>query len=1268
MGAPRPQSAQCALLNLERCSALESELLDQAARILGTGFVEMREQLFLGAGEESAQKNVLFAPKEEWVLRWLFKRTKAVARTVSPSSGPGTSVNDDPRTWLLFCHLVPRAPAKKTAKILREQDAMHQIQDALINLLNGQKTPDAPSALSGWQPLTSCDSANDGYELPQGESRKRKRSPETEEAPGKDSSTVLVIFSILRALKECIKVALDPNREDIVSQQHMRIALSLPPEAAATILGHAFGVVNRLLGRIASPLRNDLLNHLQGALHLWALRQGPHLGHTVDECNGIFRLHCLLPGLLLLRSIRDSGLTDQHVDVKSWLEKHIVQHAVEPARNVFFNELADKWKPDQDPILSEHLKPTVARLQTLLFPSHISGSGVVDAEGSILTFQLIVPILLEITLRSGPSSTIRKAQHEKPWLEAFLVFLAHMGGCSLIDEGKVRQVTNGQRKSHPQAIAYVSHQGSSSSTCLEGLLSTAIQWKLSLSLPLLSSLTLHFADLPQHHSIKWDVVARALQIDVNAFLPNSGISTAKELLDHLIEALSTDSNLSDHDNTISSNRHSLVDLVNQLMGGFASARDLGTFVNIWMDRLTAVEDARTSTSRTGDHFKSYCLWEDEDVMTGFVRAAKISATPTFIASHLLETTQALRNQTYTGRHYALITVLDLLVLAHKEEIGSIQDTVDLLYDGVQNKLQPLNTSGKLGGMLWRLLRHIFPLTGKSFPKQLFEESFEGGEKGIVEQAMKNANAGSVSGLTSILNFNEIERFHCFITMAALYPSAVTRQLESEISSLAHHLVGLGSWGELKRCTGAHLWDGRGSSLERKFDLSTAFVGILLQSSQVLCLHIDATISLLKVIALHLASEDEGNQSIWSGLVYLFKAIVLDEALVSTPGFVKKVVKATSLLDDCRLCHLKIQILQALPREAMSKAQRKQIAEWLYAKAAASQRDSAGFAVADIGAIASTEHSEITYGEFERTCRDALKATTSPTREDVINFCQSLRKVSPSPADFLRLGSMLKGGITFPHVTGLAADLSALLPKSASLQNFCLTAGCIQLTLDKHHESVNQWIIDNLVTQIAITLSPKGPNIPDAAPIIFERLCRLLGVVLGRYRIRLGGRYHLLLPALYGLLHYLFMTPDPSSMTTQSQVLFYSKCPPWVHSSTSRLPKESATHLTRLLTSICDPTPSAVKKSRSPLIDETKKARKVAGQYMQYFVAEYAYCQLNGRIDVEAKAALMPGLYAALDAMGKEVMRGMNAKMDASQRAIFKSLYEDYTRFGRWNGM
>ena len=63
--------------------------------------------------------------------------------------------------------------------------------------------------------------------------------------------------------------------------------------------------------------------------------------------------------------------------------------------------------------------------------------------------------------------------------------------------------------------------------------------------------------------------------------------------------------------------------------------------------------------------------------------------------------------------------------------------------------------------------------------------------------------------------------------------------------------------------------------------------------------------------------------------------------------------------------------------------------------------------------------------------------------------------------------------------------------------------------------------------------------------------------------------------------------------------------------------------------------------------------------------EYARCQLEARIEPEVRTALMPGLYAVFDVMGMESMRTLNAAVDASGRAIFKGLYDDYRRFGKW---
>lgn len=83
-------------------------------------------------------------------------------------------------------------------------------------------------------------------------------------------------------------------------------------------------------------------------------------------------------------------------------------------------------------------------------------------------------------------------------------------------------------------------------------------------------------------------------------------------------------------------------------------------------------------------------------------------------------------------------------------------------------------------------------------------------------------------------------------------------------------------------------------------------------------------------------------------------------------------------------------------------------------------------------------------------------------------------------------------------------------------------------------------------------------------------------------------------------------------------------------------------------------------------DETKRAKQLAGQHMQYVVVEYARCTLDGQIVPSVKDRLMPGMYAVLDSMDRELLRAANAAMDPSSRAIFKNLYDDWTRFGKWD--
>ncbi|KAJ5938024.1 hypothetical protein N7454_004366 [Penicillium verhagenii] len=249
---------------------------------------------------------------------------------------------------------------------------------------------------------------------------------------------------------------------------------------------------------------------------------------------------------------------------------------------------------------------------------------------------------------------------------------------------------------------------------------------------------------------------------------------------------------------------------------------------------------------------------------------------------------------------------------------------------------------------------------------------------------------------------------------------------------------------------------------------------------------------------------------------------------------------------------------------------------------------------------------------------------------------------------------------------ICAALANAMTRSTSIEQFSFAVESLALLLRMQTRALAQCNIDAILAAIASSASKVGPRIsPEYAPTIFTRLCRLMGIVLGLQRLKVGGRFHLVVPAMQRLMACLFArsrkrTRSPRPQNSLSQ-------PFWL----APLQASHTSSYTRLLTTLSDPTMSAVLRSQSggsrdALIDETKKAKRIAGQHLQYVIMEYAQCSLRGSLLPEVKSALMPGLYAALDVMSKESLRALNAGLDVSGRAIFKSLHEDYVRFGKWN--
>lgn len=243
----------------------------------------------------------------------------------------------------------------------------------------------------------------------------------------------------------------------------------------------------------------------------------------------------------------------------------------------------------------------------------------------------------------------------------------------------------------------------------------------------------------------------------------------------------------------------------------------------------------------------------------------------------------------------------------------------------------------------------------------------------------------------------------------------------------------------------------------------------------------------------------------------------------------------------------------------------------------------------------------------------------------------------------------------------------------------------KMVLEKHTSIVNQHVIDSTLTSIMALASAasKAITTTDSADIrpeyIFDRLCTILSILLIRYRRRLTGRHHLFLPAVQNLLKSLFYHPSRKHMTTSSssKIAYLASLPPWLnpttHTSMWILPPASATKFSRVLSQLCDPSASSArhvsKRSSSAndnLVDEVKSLRREVSRHTQYVLQTYCRVMLDGYIAPDVKEKLLPGLYAVMNAMDVEVMRALNAAMDASQRAIWKDLYSDWKTYGRWN--
>ena len=251
---------------------------------------------------------------------------------------------------------------------------------------------------------------------------------------------------------------------------------------------------------------------------------------------------------------------------------------------------------------------------------------------------------------------------------------------------------------------------------------------------------------------------------------------------------------------------------------------------------------------------------------------------------------------------------------------------------------------------------------------------------------------------------------------------------------------------------------------------------------------------------------------------------------------------------------------------------------------------------------------------------------------------------------------------------LHSALANRLSKSGSAAEFVLIGQTMELLLDKKASAMKQWnteITLGTISTICASASRMAEEV-RTSPRTYAWLCRLVEVIIKRHRLRLEGHFHLLVTALQSLLRLLIAPWAGSTPATAAAAVSQD-------TTTSLLAahqRRQAAVFARLLTLTCEPSVASVTRGQAPgaLDSAVDAAKRSAGQHMYLVLMLYIKLQLECPVPRVVREALQPGVYSILDITTMEGRRILNEAVDGSGRAIFRELYKQYVKFGKWSGV
>ncbi|KAK5729651.1 hypothetical protein LTR17_011728 [Elasticomyces elasticus] len=227
-------------------------------------------------------------------------------------------------------------------------------------------------------------------------------------------------------------------------------------------------------------------------------------------------------------------------------------------------------------------------------------------------------------------------------------------------------------------------------------------------------------------------------------------------------------------------------------------------------------------------------------------------------------------------------------------------------------------------------------------------------------------------------------------------------------------------------------------------------------------------------------------------------------------------------------------------------------------------------------------------------------------------------------------------------------LLGALTNARDLTSFRKSSECLVVMLKSKPFMIDQHAVEaTLATVNELAARPSRYN-----RVVFLDICRVTTILLQQYRSRLQDRSSLLVVLFQTLISCFFRKTKG------------------VDKASKPLTARHARTFARLLQLMCNPPQFHSKARRSDLVDDARKAQAHIGQYVQYVLHHYCAQVLKSTLGEGVREALLPGLWSIVDAMeasNANAVKSLSTAMSNSERAVLRTLYDEYKSFGKWKG-